>query len=71
MYETNHTDQSLSSEADSCSTSQEIYNILWNLKAPYHAHEPSIAPFHEPDESSPCLPILFFKIHFDIILSAS
>jgi hypothetical protein len=41
-------------EFDSCSASQGIPGVLWNLKVHYCAHNYlAICPNSEPDESSP------------------
>jgi len=33
-----------------------------------HSHSPATCPYSEPEQSSPCLPIHFLKIHLNIIL---
>ena len=33
-----------------------------------HLHAPSTSSYSEPDQSSPCLPSYYFKIHFIIVL---
>jgi hypothetical protein len=49
-------------EAPSCSVTQEFLNILWYLKVSLPCSpEPTIGPFHKPDESSPYHPIVFPK----------
>jgi hypothetical protein len=47
-------------EDASRSNSEQFSNILWNPKVHYSIHQsPCIAPYLEPDESSPYHPILF------------
>ena len=53
-------DQSLSSETDTFSASQEIPYILGNLKVQYHVQKgPTTHSHPEPDESSPFPPFVF------------
>ena len=48
------------------SVSQEFPFILWKPEVLYKMLP--TCPCLEPDQSSPCLPFHFFKIHFNIIL---
>jgi hypothetical protein len=34
-----------------------------------HSQQPATCPYPEPDQSSPCPPSHFLKIHYNIILS--
>jgi len=61
-------EQGLSRVANRFSASQEIPRILWKPKAHYR---PGHRPYPKPDQSSPCLPSRFLKIHFNIILPST
>jgi len=38
-------EQNNTSEANSCSSSQEIYRLIWNPRVRYHVHKiPSLVP---------------------------
>lgn len=66
---TNSMEQSDSSDINCIWASQEIPHILQNLYVHYHVHSsPPFVPYPEPDKSSPCSPILFLQIHFNIVL---
>jgi len=36
-----------------------------------HSQGPTICPFPEPDQSSPCPPSHFLKVHFNIVLPST
>jgi hypothetical protein len=61
-------EQSLPWEADNCSTKQEMYNLLWNLKVDYHVYV-SFPLDHILSQMNPIhiSRLCVFKIHFIII----
>jgi hypothetical protein len=66
------TKQSPSWEANRFSASQEIPSISWSPKVRYPFTSPVTCPCPEPDQSSPCPPFHFLKIHLNInILSTT
>jgi len=71
LWRTNPVEQSLSWEARSSATREEIFRSLQcmepEVSLPY-SQKPSTCPNSEPYESSPRLPQYFLKIHFDIML---
>jgi hypothetical protein len=69
FYMTYFMEQSTSWEANSHTTSQEIFCLSWNLKVHYHVHELTTGLCPEPDESIPQLsyPISLRSISLQIM----
>ena len=65
-------EQSPSWEANRSSASQEIPRILWNPEGSLpHSQSPATCPYPELDQSSPCTPSRFLRVHFNIILPST
>jgi hypothetical protein len=60
------------SEANSCSTDQEVPRLLYKLKVHYRVHK-SPPPVFVLTQMNPVqnLPPYFFKVHFNIVLPSS
>jgi len=67
----NSMEQILSWEDDTFQATPEIPRILCNPKCHHPTHKcPQPGPYPQPDQSSPCIPILNM-IHFNIILPST
>jgi hypothetical protein len=64
---TNSTQHRPSSEANSCSVSQEIPKVLQNPHVHHHMHKPITGPYAEPDESHPHAAVIFLEELFTTI----